>query len=144
MAAQLEVGFVDRRCNVLSPMAESLAVAMGGGAVAAESAGLEPAGRVMPSVLTALREVGLDTSELAPHEVDRAWLEGCDAVVAIGVDVTAGPLFEGLVTDSWDLESPEGGQLVDVRRARDEIAVRVRRLLKSHGIDVRGSLSELG
>lgn len=142
--AGVTVGFVCERCHVLSPMAEALARQMGGEEVEADSAGLKPAGRLLPSAATALREAGLDTTELRPSEIDRAWLESCDAVVLIGVDPGADPVFDGLAAASWDLESPDTGQLGEVRDIRDEIGVRVRELLREHGIEPRGELSELG
>lgn len=136
MAPNLELGFVCQRCNVLSPMAEVLARELGGPGVTVASAGLRPAGRILPSALTALREVGMDTTELVPTEVDRAWLEACDQVVLIGLEATDDPLFEALPTISWAIESPESGQLGEVRQARDDLGLRVRQLLQDHGIAV--------
>lgn len=136
MAPRLELGFVCQRCNVLSPMAEVLAREMGGDGVTVASAGLEPAGRILPSALTALREVGMDTTELVPTEVDRAWLEACDRVVLVGLEASDDPLFEGLDPIVWEIESPDSGQLGEVRRVRDELGVRVRQLLRDRGIEV--------
>lgn len=134
--AGLRVAFVCRRCNALSPMAATLADEMGPQAVQAASAGLDPDGRILPATLTALREAGLDTSDLVPARVSRARLEAADVVVAIGLQPDAASVLAELEVESWDVASPEGGQLAAFRRARDELGVRVRELLRRHGVEL--------
>jgi protein-tyrosine-phosphatase len=132
---ELVVAFVDERCNALSPMAAALAEATSE-AVAASSAGTDPDGRILPGALTALREVGVDTTELVPAPVQRARLEAADQVVALGPALVDDALFDGLSPESWAIDNPEGGQLAAFRRARDELGVRVRELLREHGLEL--------
>lgn len=133
---RLEVAFVCRRCNALSPMAARLARQAGGEAVHAWSAGTEPGGRILPGTLTALREVGIDTSDLIPVPARRGRLEEADIVVAIGLTPDDEPLLEGLDARVWALASPQGGQLIDFRETRDELGMRVRGLLREEGIEL--------
>jgi protein-tyrosine-phosphatase len=132
----LDVAFVCQRCNALSPMAAALATDIGGEAVHASSAGVDPDGRILPGSITALREVGIDTSELVPSPAERAHLEAADRVVAIGPGVVDRALFDGLSPERWTIDSPEGGQLAAFRRARDELGLRVRELLREAGVEV--------
>lgn len=140
----LIVGFVCEAGDALGPTAEALAREMSEGAVAIERGALHPAGRLQPTFVTALREIGIDTGELSPDPIDRTHLEDCEVVVALGLDPDDHALFEGLDVVAWDLEAAETGQLADVRAVRDEIAYRVRQLLRDRGVDVEGRLSQLG
>lgn len=133
--AGLTVAFVDERCDALSPMAAALAGDLGGEEVEALSMGLDPGGRILPGTITALREAGIDTSELVPSPTSRARLETADAVVAIGPVAREAVLSE-LEARAWDVESPEGGQLAAFRETRDELGVRVRELLRELGVEL--------
>ena len=48
------------------------------------SAGTTPAAHVHPEVVEAMREVGVELSDRAPHELDRADAEWADLVVTMG------------------------------------------------------------
>lgn len=136
MAAGLTVAFVDEHCNALSPIAAALADDLGGGEVEAECMGLDPEGRILPGAITALREAGIDTSELVSSPTSRARLEAADAVVAIGPVAREAVLSE-LEARAWDVESPEiGGQLAAFRETRDELGMRVRELLRELGVEL--------
>lgn len=113
-------------------MAAALANDMGGTPVDAASGGTKPDGRLLPGTITALREVGIDTTALIPTPISRVQLEQADIVVAIGVDVERESLLDGISVEAWDIENP-GGQLASFRQARDEIGLRVRKLLREHG-----------
>lgn len=117
-------------------MAATLANEMGPPAVKAASGGLDPEGRILPGALTALREAGLDTSDLVPARASRARLEAADVVVAIELQPDEAAVLAELEVESWDVASPEGGQLAAFRRARDELGLRVRELLRRHGVDL--------
>ncbi|PSG96192.1 heat-shock protein HtpX [Thermoplasmatales archaeon SW_10_69_26] len=131
----VELAFVCQRCNALSPMAAAIAEGVSP-EVAAASAGTNPDGRILPGALTALREVGIDTTGIAPAPVQRAQLEAADAVVAIGPGLVDDPIFEGLSPEQWEIDNPEGGQLAAFRRARDDLGLRVRELLREEGLDL--------
>lgn len=134
----VEFAFVCRRCNALSPMAAAIAEQTGPQSVRASSSGVDPEGRILPGALTALREIGIDTTDIVPGPVRRAELEAADAVVVIGPGLVDDPMFDGLSPERWEIDNPGGGQLAAFRRARDELGLRVRELLREHGVDVDG------
>ena len=92
------------------------------------SAGTRPARSVNPDVVEAMREVGLDVSDRVPKALERADAEWADVVVTMGCGDEC-PYIPGKRYLDWDLEDPKGKSLDEVRRTRDEIAVRVRGLL---------------
>lgn len=98
------------------------------------SGGTNPAPRVNPTVVEAMREVGIDLSREVPRAVGPAELADCDYVVTMGC--AAGDVcpatFRGDAAD-WDLPDPKGKSLEDVRRIRDEIERRVRAFLDEVG-----------
>ncbi len=98
----------------------------------AVSAGTHPATQVHPEVIAAMREVGIDlsgapTTRLTPHLAQQA-----------GVLVTMGcgdecPFVPGAERDDWPLEDPSGKPIDVVRRIRDDVRDRVRRLIERNG-----------
>jgi arsenate reductase len=94
----------------------------------ARSAGSRPAARVHPEVVTAMREVGVDLSDRLPHRLDRADADWADVVVTMGCGDDC-PFVPGKRYEDWELEDPAGKDVDTVRRIRDEIDARVRRLV---------------
>lgn len=95
------------------------------------SGGTQPADRVNPTVVEAMREVGLDLSREVPRAVTPVELADCAYVVTMGCssnDVCP-TNFRGDAID-WALPDPKGKSLEEVRRIRDDIERRVRALLK--------------
>lgn len=112
-----------------SQLAAALLARRSGGRVAASSAGTAPAARVQPEVLTVLAELGIDGRELYPKPVTPEIATAADVVVTLGctelVDLDESPRHYL----DWDLQDPAGLDLDDVRRIRDELAVRVDHLV---------------
>ena len=73
-------------------------------------------------------ELGVDLEGRVPHLLDRADAEWADVVVTMGCG-DACPVIPGKRYLDWELEDPAGKPLDEVRRIRDEIAARIRRLL---------------
>ena len=107
-----------------SQMAQALFEARGG---TARSAGSNPAKRVHPEVVDAMREVSLDVSGRVPRGLDRSDVEWADLVVTMGCG-DACPYIPGKQYVDWDLPDPAGKSLDEVRAVRDEIARRVEQL----------------
>jgi arsenate reductase len=105
------------------------------GRAVVRSGGSEPAATVNPAAVEAMAEVGIDIS----REFPKAWTDeivhAADVVVTMGCG-DACPLFPGKRYEDWMLDDPAGKSLDAVRPVRDEIALRVRELLASLGIDV--------
>jgi arsenate reductase (thioredoxin) len=110
-----------------SVMAERLFRQAAGERHAARSAGSAPGAAVHPEVLEALREVDIDASDHVPHALDDEAIAWADVVVATCDD--ACPVVPGKRYISWRLPDPKNLPLEDVRAIRDDIAMRVDRLV---------------
>ena len=111
-----------------SQMAAALLDRLAGGRVRVRSAGSEPARSLNPSVVEAMREVGIDISREFPKPLSDGAVRAADAVITMGCGDSC-PIYPGKRYEDWDLEDPAGKDLGTVRRIRDEIEVRVTRLL---------------
>jgi protein-tyrosine-phosphatase len=98
------------------------------GRVRVRSAGSEPADRLNPAVVEAMREVGVDISREFPKPLTDGAVRAADVVVTMGCG-DACPFFPGTRYVDWQLDDPAGQPVETVRRIRDEIDARVRGLL---------------
>jgi protein-tyrosine-phosphatase len=111
-----------------SQMAAVLLDSRAAGAVRVHSAGSEPAERLNPVVIEAMREMGLDISKEFPKPLTGDMVQAADVVITMGCG-DACPYYPGRRYLDWELEDPAGKPLDVVRRIRDEIDERVQRLL---------------
>jgi arsenate reductase (thioredoxin) len=111
-----------------SQMAAALLDHYAQGRVQVRSAGSEPADRINPVVVEAMAELGLDVSEEFPKPLTTQGVEAADVVITMGCG-DACPIFPGKRYEDWALDDPAGQGIDEVRRIRDDIAGRVRRLL---------------
>lgn len=101
---------------------------LAGDAVEVRSAGSEPADRINPVAVEAMREVGIDITAQAPRKLDHATAESSDVLVSMGCG-DACPVFPGKRYLDWDLDDPAGQGIDAVRRIRDDIRSRVEKLV---------------
>lgn len=94
----------------------------------AVSAGTQPAGRVHPEVLAAMREAGVDLSSARPRLLTPDLLASASLLVTMGCG-DACPFVPGLRVEDWELDDPGGEPPERVREIRDEIRARVERLV---------------
>ena len=111
-----------------SQIAAALLERHAAGRVRVRSAGSEPADRLHPSVIEVMAEVGIDLARERPKLLRDEAVRDSDVVITMGCG-DACPVFPGIRYEDWDLEDPSGKSLEDVRRIRDDIDGRVRRLL---------------
>jgi arsenate reductase (thioredoxin) len=112
-----------------SQMAAALLDHYAQGRVQVRSAGSEPADRINPVVVEAMAELGLDVSKEFPKPLTTDGVRAADVVITMGCG-DACPIFPGKRYEDWELDDPAGASLDEVRRIRDDIAARVRRLLE--------------
>jgi arsenate reductase len=110
-----------------SQMAAALLDQYAQGRVRVRSAGSEPADRINPAVVEAMREVGIDLSRAYPKPLTSEAVREADAVVTMGCG-DACPIYPGKRYLDWDLPDPAGKSVEEVRPIRDEIDRRVRAL----------------
>jgi len=94
----------------------------------AESAGTEPAGRVHPEVVEAMREIGLDLSGCVPRKLTAELARGAAFLITMGCGDKC-PYVPGLRLEDWALPDPKGQPMERVREIRDDIRVRVADLI---------------
>jgi len=90
----------------------------------AASAGTQPADRVHPVVVDAMREVGLEVSTARPRRLTASLAESAQWLITMGCG-DACPVVHGVKRDDWALDDPAGLPLTRVRSIRDEIKQRV-------------------
>jgi arsenate reductase len=113
-----------------SQMAEAFAKKYGEGKIEASSAGNKPADKINPTVVEALKEVGIDISGNKPKQLTAQMAFDVDLIVTMGCNdhgVCPGPFFKPSV--DWKLEDPKGKSIEQVRQIRDDIERRVHGLV---------------
>jgi protein-tyrosine-phosphatase len=111
-----------------SQMAAGLLNQLADGRVQVRSAGSEPADTLNPTVVEAMREIGIDISQEFPKPLTGELVKAADVVITMGCG-DACPIYPGKRYEDWELEDPAGKDLETVRRIRDEIAARVQALV---------------
>jgi arsenate reductase len=96
------------------------------------SAGSEPGVRVHPEVVTAMKEVGIDLSEVKPQLITPAMAGEVSYLVTMGCGPIC-PIIPQIRREDWPLDDPKGKSLERVREIRDDIQQRVDRLIGRFG-----------
>jgi arsenate reductase (thioredoxin) len=116
-----------------SQMAAGFALSMAPGRVEVLSAGSAPTGGVNPTVVDAMKEVGIDLAEAYPKPLTDEFVRASDVVVTMGCG-DACPVFPGKRYEDWKTDDPAGRSIEEVRLVRDAIRDHVRRLLEELGV----------
>ncbi|MGQ9679944.1 MAG: arsenate reductase ArsC [Candidatus Bathyarchaeia archaeon] len=125
-----KIVFVCVENSARSQMAEAFAKHYGKGRVEVVSAGTKPAERVNPLAIQVMKEKGIDISKNKPKAIDYRDIEDADMIITMGCGA------EGFCPASflervleWGIEDPKGKTIEEVRKIRDEIERRVKRLI---------------
>jgi protein-tyrosine-phosphatase len=111
-----------------SQMAAALLTHLGEGRVRVRSAGSAPADDINPTVVEAMREIGLDIALERPKALVDSAVESSDVVVTMGCG-DACPVYPGKRYLDWNITDPAGQPIEAVREIRDEISNCVETLL---------------
>jgi arsenate reductase (thioredoxin) len=103
--------------------------------VRAESAGAEPAGRVHPVVVEAMREIGIDLAGQRPKKLTLEMQLHADWAITLACGAKC-PYVPSIVED-WDVSDPAERPIEEVRLIRDEIELRVKDLLDNRLDQIR-------
>ena len=125
---QPEVLFVCVHNAGRSQMAAGLLKLRSLGRINVRSAGSAPGEEINPNAVAALEEVGVDLSDAFPKPLTDDVVRAADIVITMGCG-DACPIYPGQRYEDWELDDPEGQDLETVRRIRDEIDERVRKLI---------------
>ncbi|MFN8223117.1 MAG: arsenate reductase ArsC [Gaiellales bacterium] len=97
--------------------------------VEVRSAGSDPADEINPVARDAMAELGVDLAEAFPKRLSDELVAEADVVITMGCG-DACPIFPGKRYEDWKLDDPAGQELQTVRAIRDEIDLRVRKLVE--------------
>lgn len=128
VTAQPEVLFVCVHNAGRSQMAAGLVSLRSHGRIHVRSAGSDPADTINPAVLEAMKEIGVDMTQDFPKPLTDEVVRAADVVVTMGCS-DACPIYPGKKYEDWELDDPAGRGIDAVRRIRDDIDVRVQRLI---------------
>jgi arsenate reductase (thioredoxin) len=115
-----------------SLMAERLFLRLAGDRHQARSAGSDPGPAPHPQVLQALREIGIDATDHAPHKLNSDDLVWADVAVSTCSEEVC-PVTPGMRRISWEFPDPKTLPLEQVRSIRDDIERHVEKLV--HDLD---------
>ncbi len=96
------------------------------------SAGSEPADRINPVAVEAMREKGIDITRSQPQLLTTDAVQQSDVVITMGCGDSC-PFYPGKRYEDWVLDDPAGQPLDVVRVIRDDIRRRVEALVASLG-----------
>ncbi|WP_433223137.1 arsenate reductase ArsC [Dactylosporangium sp. CS-047395] len=128
MSAKPTVLFVCVHNAGRSQMAAGWLRHLAGDTVEVRSAGSEPADRINPVAVEAMREVGIDITASTPRKLDWDTAESSDVLITMGCGDVC-PVFPGKRYLDWQLDDPAGQGIDAVRPIRDEIRRRVEQLI---------------
>ena len=111
-----------------SQMAAGFMSSLAGDRVHVLSAGTEPADEINPVAVQAMAEKGIDLAGRRPRLLADGAVREADVVITMGCG-DACPIYPGKRYEDWELDDPAGQDLQTVRRIRDEIDARVRKLV---------------
>jgi arsenate reductase (thioredoxin) len=98
----------------------------------AVSAGTQPAERIHPVVLNAMREVGIDLASARPQRLTSELAADASLLITMGCGDEC-PYIPGLSTEDWPLSDPAGQSLEAVRAIREQVHAHVRELVATRG-----------
>ena len=101
---------------------------LAGDTVDIRSAGSEPADKINPIAVEAMREVGIDITGNTPKLLRNQDVQDSDVVITMGCGDTC-PIYPGKRYEDWELTDPAGQPIEVVRQVRDDIRGRVEKLV---------------
>jgi protein-tyrosine-phosphatase len=100
------------------------------------SGGTQPADGVNQAVVAAMAEKGIDIATEQPTLWTMEMLEAVDVVISMGCGDSC-PVLPGRRYEEWVLPDPAGQPVDAIRPIRDEIELRVHKLLEQLGVTAR-------
>jgi arsenate reductase len=114
-----------------SQMAEAFFNQIAKGKAVAISAGIQPAAQINSTVVTAMREVGIEIGDQKPKLLTLEMLKSVDRVITMGCNVAEACPASLVPTEDWEIDDPEGKPIEKVRQIRDEIEAKVDELART-------------
>ena len=112
-----------------SQMAEAFFNRIVEGKAVGFSAGTQITETINPVVVEAMQEVGIDISREKPKMLTLDMMDRADKVIMMGCGVDGICPASIVPSEDWKLEDPAGKPVEIVRRIRDEIKLKVEKLI---------------
>ncbi len=96
----------------------------------ARSAGTSPAGGVNEMVIAAMKELDIDLTDNRSKLLTDTMLDEAEKVITMGCNVEEVCPANMTITEDWGLEDPKDQSIEKVRMIRDEVKIRVDKLIK--------------
>lgn len=109
-------------------MAAGFMKELGAGKVEVLSAGSAPKDSINPVAVEVMAEVGIDIANNVPKILTDDAVISSDVVITMGCGDTC-KFYPGKRYEDWQLDDPAGQGIDKVRLIRDEIELRVKKLL---------------
>ncbi len=100
------------------------------GEAQASSAGTHYASQIDPTVVEAMKEVGIDISNKRPKMMTLEMMGVADKVISMGCGDEGVCPATWVPTEDWQLEDPKGKSIEQVRAIRNEIEAKVKTLIE--------------
>ena len=113
-----------------SQMAEAFFNRFAGTKARAFSAGTRPDDQIDPDVMKVMGEVGIDLAGKQPRLLTSEMLDQADRVITMGCGVEGVCPATYVPAEDWGLEDPKGQPLEKVRKIRDQIETKVKKLIE--------------
>jgi len=112
-----------------SQMAAGLLATLSGGKIEVLSAGSAPKDSINPQAVEVMKEIGIDIANEKPKILTPEAVVASDVVITMGCG-DACPFYPGKRYEDWVLDDPAGKPIEVVRKIRDEIKMKVERLIQ--------------
>lgn len=112
-----------------SQMAAGLLATLSGGKIEVLSAGSAPKDSINPQAVEVMKEIGIDIAKERPKVLTPEAVVASDVVITMGCG-DACPFYPGKRYEDWVLDDPAGKPIEVVRKIRDEIKMKVERLIQ--------------
>ncbi len=130
MFERRKILFACRENACRSQMASAFARFYAGDRIDVFNAGSAPAEKINPRMEAVMAEKGIDMAYRSPRSIDTVVSESRpDMIITMGCGEEC-PYIPGTVMENWDLPDPAGQSVEFMRRVRDDIEVRVHRLIE--------------
>lgn len=102
--------------------------------VASQSAGTQGGKILNPVAVQAMEELGISMEDQAPKLLTQEMADQADRIISMGCGVEADACpAKFILTEDWGLDDPAGQPIEKVREIRDQIAERVKAMLREMG-----------
>jgi len=96
------------------------------------SAGTKPAAKVNPTVVQAMKEVGINIENNLPQNISQQMIDDAEIAVNMGcMDKESCPALFLKDVEDWQIQDPKGRSIEEVRKIRDQIEQKVKDFIVS-------------